>query len=560
MRYKKHSCLTFIFCFSLFLILACQAKEKEITIQRKYQQLKETPKEEISENYSDIDTTQYYIGELNNKMYVLYFLKTDSGRLTGYYYPIEEESFIHPHYFELITKRKKTTVRTEDTTFTIKLELNKNEFGLMGRYATKEKRFLVTRYKWSKEFIFVLHTPEEPLIPAERYRKKLFDVTIKKDIIYGKAKGYWCSFNAEGESYATVLKKGFSETFQQKTLDLKMDIYLPKNDSINKRPLIIFLHGGAFYIGHKETEPLVKWCNHFSSLGYVTASLDYRLGFYLSKKSIERAAYKAIQDAHAATRYLVSHAKEYGIDTSLIFVAGTSAGAITALSLAFMNNESRPESSKKSGLSPDLGNIESSGNKIKVPFKIKAIANMWGAVNDLEILKNAQVPIVSFHGDNDRVVPIGEGFPFSDIKGNLGERFFNKTYGSGMIDATVKKQGLRSELYVFEGKDHGPHVDDNYHTNEIFTFIQKSIESFFYKEMSLYQRNIISTKDFSSQWFTLSSAENRVVVWHALGGIILQQSKDKARVIWFADAPQKELTVEGLLNSNAYFSNTITIP
>jgi len=257
-------------------------------------------------------------------------------------------------------------------------------------------------------------------------------------------------------------------------------------------------------------------------------------------------------------RYLVAHAKDYGIDTSMIFVAGTSAGAITALSLAFMNNDMRPESSKKSTFSPDLGNIESSGNKIKTTFRIQAIANMWGAVNDIAILKNGRTSIVSFHGNKDQVVPITEGFPFADIKGNLGEHFFNKTYGSAIIDETIRKYGLRSELHVLEGKDHGPHVDALNHPNEIFFFIQRHITDFFHKEMSQYQR-FIKLKEDASQWYYLSSSDHKLAVWHAQGGIILEQYVDRARVVWFDDFSQHQLSVEGYLNNDAYFSDRITI-
>ncbi|MCQ2307587.1 MAG: alpha/beta hydrolase [Bacteroidales bacterium] len=60
------------------------------------------------------------------------------------------------------------------------------------------------------------------------------------------------------------------------------------------------------------------------------------MGFLPFKRNIKRAGYAAIQDAHAAMRYLVENQSVYGIDTSMMFVGGTSAGATTALHLAFM--------------------------------------------------------------------------------------------------------------------------------------------------------------------------------------------------------------------------------
>jgi len=61
------------------------------------------------------------------------------------------------------------------------------------------------------------------------------------------------------------------------------------------------------------------------------------------------------------------------------------------------------------------------------------------------------------------------------------------------------------------------------------------------------------------QWYSLSSSDNKQVVWHVLGGIILEQSQEKVRVIWFADAPSHKLYVEGYMNSDVYFSDQMSI-
>jgi acetyl esterase/lipase len=90
--------------------------------------------------------------------------------------------------------------------------------------------------------------------------------------------------------------------------------------------------------------------HYFAERGYVVASINYRLGFFPLAPSVDRAGYRALQDAHAAVCYLIANADEFGIDTSNIFAAGTSAGAITALNLAFMEEKNRPESTKENGM------------------------------------------------------------------------------------------------------------------------------------------------------------------------------------------------------------------
>ncbi len=195
------------------------------------------------------------------------------------------------------------------------------------------------------------------------------------------------------------------------------------------------------------------------SPSYVVASINYRLGFKPLAPDVDRAGYRALQDAHAAVCYLMENADEFSIDTTRIFAAGTSAGAITALNLAFMQEKKRPVSTrndgvkgwissatetivgwvdkalqavgnlfnqdwgidvedfcKSLGIDSDLGPINAISGPQDRPFKIKAVVNMWGAVHDLSMLKNSpETSILSFHGDADRIVPYDYGYPFDQV-------------------------------------------------------------------------------------------------------------------------------------------------
>jgi hypothetical protein len=203
---------------------------------------------------------------------------------------------------------------------------------------------------------------------------------------------------------------------------------------------------------------------HFAERGYVVASINYRLGFKPLAADVERAGYRALQDAHAAVCYLIAHAKEFGIDTTKIFAAGTSAGAITALNLAFMREENRPETTREGGagkwisngiskitkgvdnvarrflnlnlgindwcrsmgLDKDLGPIGAVSQPYDRQFEVKAVVNMWGAVHDLGMLSNSpNTSILSFHGDADHIVPYAYGYPFDGILDPYVDRVFN---------------------------------------------------------------------------------------------------------------------------------------
>ncbi len=103
--------------------------------------------------------------------------------------------------------------------------------------------------------------------------------------------------------------------------ELLLDLRLPPRENGVLRPAIIFVHGGAWYLGNKSTT-----CNDWLvELGFVTASIDYRL--------TDVASFPAqIHDVKAAVRWLRAHADEYAIDPDQIGIWGSSAGGhLTAL-------------------------------------------------------------------------------------------------------------------------------------------------------------------------------------------------------------------------------------
>ncbi len=113
---------------------------------------------------------------------------------------------------------------------------------------------------------------------------------------------------------------------------------------------------------------LSELAENFARKGYVVAAINYRMGFNpASKSSLERSAYRAVQDARAALRFLSYNAENYRIDPDCIFLAGTSAGAITALNSAFMKEDERPESTRGNlwQFQKDLGGLDESTNNFQ---------------------------------------------------------------------------------------------------------------------------------------------------------------------------------------------------
>ena len=124
-----------------------------------------------------------------------------------------------------------------------------------------------------------------------RYRNEIFEVERIPDVNYAKAKGFWSSLPDDTIDIGGIIKTSLFNSLKKKELNLDMDIYIPKDDTLEKRPLMMFIHGGAFFIGDKATAPYQKWCTHFASLGYVCVSINYRMGFRVNSKAIQRTAF-----------------------------------------------------------------------------------------------------------------------------------------------------------------------------------------------------------------------------------------------------------------------------
>jgi len=407
---------------------------------------------------------------------------------------------------------------------------------------------------WKKKrkdaIVYIYEEPEYHAVNDSLYRLPQYKSAVIQNIEYGQALGFWCSKpNTDDDSYMKILSEGILKGIFRTTQSLKMDIYHPEIEDIDEHrlPLLMLMHGGAFYVGDKGDSLISGLCRHFASLGYIAVSINYRLGFTPSKNEISRSGYMALQDAHAAMRYLVEHADNFGIDTTRIFVGGASAGSITALNLAFMRNKDRPKAAFNNRLR-DLGPIEASGNSCHATFHIQAVINMWGALTNLNMLKNGKTNIISFHGDADQVVPYDNGYPFSDISAKLGQKLFDRMYGSLQIDRRAKELGLCSELHTFEGQGHSlHHYSDGSWNQQNFESIRDKATAFLYREIAGKQPVIEDDRN-DPRHFIIADDEVSEVSWKVEGGFIvsLPSNGNEIWVVWDDNAPKHTLYASGL--------------
>ena len=410
----------------------------------------------------------------------------------------------------------------------------------------RKKRFLFFRPK--AEFDLALR-PVVNAKPTERYQKEVFDnIEVKTDISYGKAYGYWTRSPYSDDPYIVTLGKGLIKTFKDhELLDLKLDLYFSRTDLLKKRPVVMLIHGGAFYIGSKESIFEQALATALAKRGYFVASIDYRLGFKTAPADIEMSGYRAIQDAHAALRFLAHHAEGIGINPNQVYVGGTSAGGVASLNVAFMDNDERPKrivESEKKGL---VSKIEESGNRFTETFTIKAVANMWGAVSDLNIIDpDEKIPVLSIHGTNDEVVPFEHDFPFRNSL-MINRLIMDKMYGSKPIHDKLNSLGIRNRLVALPGLGHEPQLETwNKLNNYIDTLIFQTTK-FFYEEtapsvfLPVNQLTVNTSSPLKSIYYEVSNGAV-VEVW-AEGGVKASSNPADATVIWFDKAENRKLKI-----------------
>ena len=107
--------------------------------------------------------------------------------------------------------------------------------------------------------------------------------------------------------------------------EIPVRVYTPAPGS--RFPGLIFFHGGGFVLGTLDSSD--RMCRELAYLaGCVVVSIDYRL-------APEHPFPAAVDDACAATRYVMEHAGEFGIDENQVAIGGESSGAnlatVTAL-------------------------------------------------------------------------------------------------------------------------------------------------------------------------------------------------------------------------------------
>jgi acetyl esterase/lipase len=236
------------------------------------------------------------------------------------------------------------------------------------------------------------------------------------------------------------------------TQTLRLDVYEPETDSVTNRPLIILAHGGSFIGGNRnECAPL---CNSFAKMGYVAATIDYRIGlsgFPPDEVITTLAVVYAMHDMKAAVRFFrkdATNGNTYNIDTNRIIIGGISAGAITAIQAAYLDDILEiPEYLAND--TAGLGGVEGKSGNPGYTSKVHGVVNYAGAIGDTSWINAGDPPITSFHYISDATVP----FDTREVKVS-GLPTGLIASGSGSMETRLNNVSVVNELTTYPGVGH----------------------------------------------------------------------------------------------------------
>lgn len=233
-----------------------------------------------------------------------------------------------------------------------------------------------------------------------------------------------------------------------------LDVYYPKEVKNTGNPAVIFLHGGSYRGGSKDSSLDVNK-ELFTKNGYVYIPIDYRL-------SNEEVFPGALDDVKSAIRFIKANSDEYKIDPNNIYILGHSAGAnlgsmvATTTGIEAFGNEKINNSDYRSDIAGFIGiagfyeingffeYMKSYGNKAVYENIIKYYGKdsydkfkPFIIENNSNYLKNMKIPVFVQHGLKDQVVPYSEtknyceSLKFANKETDLRCEFI-QNYGHGL--------------------------------------------------------------------------------------------------------------------------------
>jgi acetyl esterase/lipase len=247
-----------------------------------------------------------------------------------------------------------------------------------------------------------------------------------------------------------------------------LDIYRPREPREGGFPVLLQVHGGGWFTGHKQqqAQPLL---NHLAQRGWLCVSINYRL-------SPDHKFPAHIIDVKKAIHWIRLHIAEYGGNESFLAITGGSAGghlaALAALSAgdpAYQPGFEQADTSVDAVIplygvydftdhdGQDLNRAlrEFLGDKV-MPGSLAQFSELWTQASPIVRVHDQAPPFFVIHGDTDVMTSWEVARDFSD-----------------RLEAVSQQPVVHAELPGCQHGFDGMHsVRSNYLINHITDFLE----------------------------------------------------------------------------------------
>ncbi|WP_313093636.1 alpha/beta hydrolase [Chryseobacterium flavum] len=251
--------------------------------------------------------------------------------------------------------------------------------------------------------------------------------------------------------------------------DIALDIYVPKNITIDKLPVLIYVHGGGWVKGDKTVraesylEPVIE---KLIARQYAIISIDYTLLNDSTHFPLP------LEDTKDAVRWVRKNAEKYQFDVENIGLFGASAGAHLSLLAAYTPDHAFTGSPELSSYSAKVNYVvdhygPADLNKLfhtragTVPvFMIGLISkkiinlqqNLVKGLSGYDIQKD-QEKVISYFKNLSPCNYVSSGVPTLIMQGNKDKVV--PLSQSKKLYRKLKRAGVQSSLIIIENGQHG---------------------------------------------------------------------------------------------------------
>jgi acetyl esterase/lipase len=228
--------------------------------------------------------------------------------------------------------------------------------------------------------------------------------------------------------------------------DLHLYVVKPPDwKTTDRRPAMVFFHGGGWVQG--PVSQFNEQSQYLASRGMVCVQVEYRL----IPKGDKGPPVVCCEDAKSAMRWVRGHAAELGIDPDRIAAGGGSAGGHLAAFTSMVPGMNDPAddlniSPKAEALvlfNPVFDNSPDGGYGHQGGCGYSRMGQRYQEFSPAQNITSNAPPAVVFLGTKDYLIPTA-----------VAERF----------QANMEKAGVRCDLHLYQGQNHGFFNQEPYRT------------------------------------------------------------------------------------------------